>query len=235
MLLLGSCACNRPHVPAPAARLPTPAPVDVEAHPRELQVPLAKRPPLLEQHDDEVLWQHAASTGPWLQPGSPQAARPFSQARLLWDAQNLYLSLYAADQDIEAFGAQHDAPLLTHDAFALRIQADGPQFAVDIAATGTLTDARMQGAVADRTWESHARVAMDMDGSLNDARGPDDEEWVAFVALPWLPMGIVPAVGKRLRLEFARCDVPRDGVKRCGQWAQTVVLAAAGTETTALQ
>ncbi len=216
MLMLTSAGCHRP---APAPRVPAPARVDA-AQPG-LQIPRAIRPPVLEQHDDEALWQHAVTTGPWLEPNSHAPARPYSQARLLWDERHLYLSLYAADQNIVTSGAQPDR-------FVVHIQPDGPHapvFAIDIAPTGTVTDLRVVDGAPDGAWHSGAQVAMDMDGTLNDANGEDDEEWVAFVALPWRQMGMQPAAGTRVRVQFERCDVPKDGVKRCGQWAQTVVLA----------
>ncbi len=217
VLVFLALGCQRPlHVPV-AANAGRPL----------LQVPRAAHPPLLAQHDDDAIWQTAVTTGSWLQPHSREAARPYSNARLLWDSQDLYLCLYAADQNIEAHGARHDEPLTPLDAFSLQIQADlpdAPTFAVEIAPTGTVTDSVIRGGQPDRTWESGARLSMDMDGSLNDLRGEDDEEWVAFVALPWSRLGIQPAAGTRVRLAMARCDTPKDGVKRCGAWAQTVQL-----------
>ncbi len=216
LLALVALACQRPAIAARAPTLPV-----------VLHVPHAAHPPVLAQHDDDAVWQTAVATGPWLQPNSHEAARPYSNARLLWDADNLYLCLYAADQDIEAHGGQHDAPLTAEDAFSLRIQADlpdAPTFAVEIAPTGTVTDARVVGGHVDRSWESGAQLAMDMDGTLNQPQDADDEEWVAFVALPWSRLGLTAAPGLRLRLAMDRCDVPKDGVRRCGTWAQTVDL-----------
>lgn len=225
VIVLGLLSCRRPAAPAPSPHVAAPPRAGVA---QGLQIPRANRPPVLAQHDDDPLWQQAVTTGPWLQPDTQSPARPYSQARLLWDAHALYLSLYAADQNIEAFGARHDEPLWPHDSFAVRIQADlpdAPTFAVDLAPTGTVTDLRLSNSQPDSAWESGALVSMDMDGTLNNAGGEDDEEWVAFVALPWQPMRIVPVPGLRVRLQFKRCDVPKDGVKRCGEWAQTVVLA----------
>lgn len=225
-LVLALGACQRPTAPPRAPKHP-----DMHVDPPLPGIPLAIHPPNLEQHDDEPLWQQAMSTGPWRELNASTPARPFSQARMLWDAQNLYLSLYAADQNIQADDAQHDQPLWLHDAFSLRIQADLPQsptYAVEIAPTGTVTDLRLQNNLAETRWESEARVVMDMDGTLNDAQGEDDEEWVAFVALPWANLGIAAAPGTRVHLQFSRCDVPKDGIKRCGEWVQTVVLNAGG-------
>jgi hypothetical protein len=54
-----------------------------------------------------------------------------------------------------------------------------------------------------------AKVGLD-EGTLGDAHD-DDEEWVVEVALPPAPAGTA--------VSAARCDVPKDGVKRCGSWS----------------
>ncbi len=217
LLFLATLGCQRP--PAPAC----PAPVAVTLPAREiaLAVPRAPRPPVLAQHDDDAIWQTAAGTGPWKMPQSQAAARPYSNARLLWDAENLYVCLYAADQDIEAQGARSDA-------FLVQIQAEQPTapiLTLAIAPTGQVAELARLAMGLDATWRSEAQVSMDRDGSLNDAAGEDDEEWVAFVALPWSQVGMTAQVGLRLQLRLERCDVPKDGVRRCGEWTQAVMLA----------
>jgi hypothetical protein len=215
LALLALAACRRPAVVTP--------PLVSQPAGLLLHVPHATRAPDLSLKDDEPSWHDAAMTGPWSEPGSQIAARPYSHARVLWDEQNLYLSLYAADQDICAPETRHDGPLWLHDAFSLRLRADTPDapvFAVDIAPTGTVTDMQLLGRKADPRWESLAKVAMDVDGTVNDPSGEDDEEWVAFIALPWKQVGIRAVAGTRVRLHLQRCDVPKDGKRRCGQWGQ---------------
>lgn len=136
LILLLLSACRRP--PAIAPPHPTradAAPVQVAKNDKYLHIPRVARPPVLAQHDDDELWQRAASTGAFWQPDMKEAARPHSNARLLWDKENLYISLYAADQDISAPDARHDGPLALQDAFTVRIRADAapdPVWAVDI-------------------------------------------------------------------------------------------------------
>lgn len=218
-------ACKRPSeivVPAPSAPIAAP-PTASPPLDKYLHIPQVPRPPLLSQHEDDVLWQTAVTTGAFWQPDGKEAGRPHSNARLLWDTNSLYLSLYAADQDISAPDAKRDGPLWLQDAFTVRIQSDmAPSltWAVDIAPTGTVTDVRLDGANADATWDSGAQVSIDVDGTINDPSGEDDEEWVVFVALPWAQMGIVAKPGLKLRVQLGRCDIPKGDKQRCGQWGQ---------------
>ncbi|MBI5611030.1 MAG: hypothetical protein HY902_19315, partial [Deltaproteobacteria bacterium] len=147
---------------------------------------------------------------------------PYSMARVLWDSQYLYLNLYAADQDIAAPATATDAPLWLHDAFDVRVQSgdpEAPTFALQFAPSGIISDARIDRAgKTDTSWQSGARVAIDVDGSLNQAAGEDDEEWLVFAALPWTNLGIVPKPGLRLQIFLGRCDTLRSGERRCGHW-----------------
>jgi hypothetical protein len=54
-----------------------------------------------------------------------------------------------------------------------------------------------------------AKVGLD-EGTLGDAHD-DDEEWVVEIELPLAPPGTA--------VSASRCDVPKDGVKRCGAWS----------------
>ena len=202
-------------MPAPSAA--EAAPVGASSGP-ELHVPRGTVDPV--RHGDDPGWRRAAGTPPFRETGGAGPARPYSTARLLWDDAWLYLALYAADQDIRAPVRRHDAPLWGHDAFAVRLQVEGgPVYALDVAPNGALSDARLSRAGGlDSTWESGARVAMDVDGTVDDRSGPDDEEWVAYLAIPWASLGVHPTPGLRLRARLARCDTPHGGGRRCGAW-----------------
>ena len=69
-LLVSTAACRKPE---PGGRA-------------QARLPQAQRPPQLHLHDGEPAWQVAAVTGPWLDPEG-QPARPYSNARLMWDTQ----------------------------------------------------------------------------------------------------------------------------------------------------
>ena len=129
---------------------------------------------------DEPAW-HTAQRGRFTDGGA--LARPSSEVRLVRGEHQLYVALYAADEDIEP-----------GDAFELSVGSAR----VRVDAAGHVTPA---GVVA--------KVGLD-EGTLGDAHD-DDEEWVVEVALPLVAAG-TPVTA-------SRCDVPKDGVKRCGSWS----------------
>lgn len=110
-----------------------------------------------------------------------ELARPFSEVRLLHDQQQLYVGLYAADEDVRS-----------SDFFDVKI--GDTAFHINPAATITPAIAGI-----------HASA--ELDGSLDD-NSNDDEEWVLEIAMP-LASG--PA-------HVSRCDIPKDGIQRCGAW-----------------
>jgi len=62
------------------------------------------------------------------------------------------------------------------------------------------------------------RAAVDRDGTLDK---PDDfdEEWVIEVQVPLASVGPAP-----VSVRGKRCDTPKDGRERCGQWAKQLAL-----------
>jgi hypothetical protein len=122
------------------------------------EVPRVREPITVDGELHERDWNELARIAAFTTGGSEaREARPFSQIRLLRDADTLYLGLYAADQDIRST-----------DAFAL--------------ALGTLTlSIDPRGRVTPPV--AGLRVAADIDDTLDDPRD-EDEEWVIEAALP---------------------------------------------------
>ncbi len=147
-----------------------------------------------------------------------RAAHPYSDARFVHRNGQLFVVLYAADEDIRATSARHDEPLYGADAFQLTLRTTSGELSLDVSAAGVVTDARRSASGAlDFTWESHARVAVDRDGTPNDP-SDQDEEWVVEMAIPLDALGLRGRAGERIGLEVHRCDdVP--GVGRvCAAW-----------------
>jgi hypothetical protein len=120
-----------------------------------------------------------------------ELARPTSEARFLRDDRDLFVALYAADQNIES-----------RDAFDLAIG----DLSLHVTAAGQTTPA-LPGL--------RLKVGMD-EGTLDDPRD-DDEEWVVELAVPLEQTGLVGRA--RRAVHVTRCDVPKDGVRRCGAWS----------------
>jgi hypothetical protein len=182
---------------------------------------------------DEPQWGAAARSGPFTDAGGVEA-RPFSDARFLWDPQNLYVTLYAADDDIRAQVKAHDGPVWIDDAFALRLTpgpAGAPTYAIDVSAAGVVMDARRgRDGKLDTSWESGVVAKVDRDGTVGDP-SDEDEEWIVEAAIPFASLGVTAAAGARLGVEVSRCDTPRHTTgRRCGSFGgagsrQALVLA----------
>ena len=76
-----------------------------------LRVPRAKRPIVLDGQLTDPAWlEEPVRTGPFLESGGPRLAHQYSEARFLWADGQLYVGLYASDEDIRATHAFPDGP-----------------------------------------------------------------------------------------------------------------------------
>jgi hypothetical protein len=189
--------------------------------PGVLRVPRTAGPVDINGKPWEDTWATAALTGQFPERGGVKPGLPYSEARVAWDDENLYLMLYAADEDVRATPKGHDIPLHGEDSFHVVLTLPTRTVELDVSAAGVLTDALLGAdGGSDLSFESGLRFAVDLDGSLNESAGEDDEEWVVEAALPWERLGVKPLRGMRLRVELARCDTPRGSVRRCSAWGE---------------
>jgi len=159
---------------------PPPPPPDV--------VPHVTGPIAIDGEWDESDWANRALRYVLTDPtGAP--ARPASELRLLRDDRDLYVALYAADENIE-----------TGDHFDLTLG----YLTLHLAATG---------AVQPTVPGLRVKVGLD-EGTLDMARD-DDEEWVVELAVPLATF----AGARELPVKAARCDTPKGGIPRCGAFA----------------
>jgi hypothetical protein len=211
--------------PAPVASA-RPAASARRAHARPIVVvPRSGAPITTDGKNDEAAWLGSGRTGPFFD-ASGAIARPYSDARLLWDDERLYLTLYAADNDIRAPHKERDAALEEGDAFTVRLALPGEGDAgpgqvvlLAFAPNGAVYDAReLPGGGRDVAFDAHASVGLDADGTPNDP-SDEDEEWIVEAAIPWSALGVKPAAGMRIGARFGRCDVPKDTTeRRCSAW-----------------
>lgn len=146
--LLALAACKRHRDEPPAALAPG-------------EVPVARAPIAIDGELHEPDWNTRARVAAFTADG--REARPYSQIRLLRDAQTLYIGLYAADQDIRS----------TED-FELAIGT----LALSIDPRGRITPPF-----------AGATTAVEVEDTLDDPRD-EDEEWVIEAAIP---IAAVPA------------------------------------------
>lgn len=108
-------------------------------------------------------------------------ARPYSEVRLLHDAANLYIGLYAADEDIRST-----------DAFDVAIGRATERFTAD---------GRAEPALA---------VGLDLDGT-RDQPDDYDEEWVIEAAIPIDRLGPPPYALSIARCDTTKAGARRCG------------------------
>ena len=151
---------------------------------------------------------------------------PYTEAKVRWGDGTLYLLLYAGDLDLEGTVTSRDGPVLRDDAFHIELGREGHVYTLDVSVLGTLADADCTGSVGERSgerrcdwgWDSHAAVAVDRDGTLNQV-GDNDEEWVVEMAIPLAKLGLKkPASGARIPFSIRRCEIGHDGPHACGSW-----------------
>jgi hypothetical protein len=108
------------------------------------------------------------------------------------------------DKDLIVALYAADENIETRDAFDFSI---GP-VSLHVDATGKVTPAA-PGVVAKTGFD---------EGTLDNAND-DDEEWVVELAIPLDKVGT-----GSLAVKASRCDVPKDGTRRCGHYAGTVTI-----------
>jgi hypothetical protein len=178
-------------------------------------VPRANGPIVVDGDLEEPGWAGAAHTGPFLA-GDAQA-RPYSDARFTVKDGNLYVALYAADEDIRTTNAKHDDPLYLADAFQLVFHTAKGDRLIDVSARGVVTDGARTSASGpvDFAWESRAKVGVEHDGTPDDP-SDQDEEWIVELAVPLEALGV--SAGDRVGLSIRRCDDVRGFGRTCSEW-----------------
>ncbi len=188
-----------------------------------MHVPHAPGPITLDGDTDDPGWlllPGPARTGDFVfKNGKP--ARPYSEARVLWSGDYLYLALYASDQDIESHTNRPDEPIgLEDDAFRVLFWRGDLEYSIEVTPRALITDSIRRGNGAwDRSWNSGAHASREIDGSLNDPRGKD-EEWAIELAIPLESLGMKGEPGENIGMSLGRCDIPKGAPRICAGWGE---------------
>jgi hypothetical protein len=191
-----------------------------------LQVPHLPGSIVLDGDTDDPGWTQPpgpARTGAFRLPDGSEA-RPYTSARMLWGDGHLYLSLYAADEDIRSRTDQPDGPLWLDDSFRLVFTRGDVERVIEVSPRGVVTDAiRRGGGAYDYSWSSGAHVSPELDGTVN-ASSDLDEEWVIEMAVPFDSLGLKGEAGEDTRISIRRCDTPKESARVCNNWDGLLVL-----------
>jgi hypothetical protein len=178
---------------------------------------------------DKRVWDSEAGSTQNFKDANGNGMVPYSEMRARWGNGMLYLWLYAGDLDLEGRVREADGDLTGDDAFHIELGAGERVHAIDVSVLGTVSDAvctRPASAPGprpvgecDRRWQSHATVAVDVDGSLNRIHD-NDEEWLVEMAIPLVEVGVPASAARGARIPFSvsRCEVGYDGRHACGGW-----------------
>jgi hypothetical protein len=191
----------------------------------ELRVPRVLEPIAINaETEGKKVWEPEAGGTGVFKDTSGQGMVPYTEAKARWMPGMLYLLLYAGDLDLEGSVTSRDGPVLRDDAFHIELGREGHVYTLDVSVLGTVADADCAGAVGetsserrcDDRWDSHALVAVDRDGTLNQV-GDNDEEWVVEMAIPFASLGMAGyGEGDRIPFAIRRCEVGKSGPGACG-------------------
>ncbi len=150
-----------------------------------------------------------------------------TRVKMLWDEKYLYIAADLAESDLWATLTKHDEIVFQDNDFEVFIDPDGDTreyYEIEVNAIGTIFDLYLPvpyraGAKANHNWTAEGmRVAIHLDGTLNDSRDTD-KGWQVEMAIPWTTFAPVapanggatfqrasrpPGIGDSWRINFSR-------------------------------
>jgi hypothetical protein len=191
---------------------------------------------------DEAVWKDAPTTGLFVNTMTGAPAAHKTEAKILWDAQNVYFAFENADTDVWSTLTKRDDKLWTQEVVELMIDADrnGKSYIeLQVAPNGTLFDTylpeyrKYEPAVDPKRkeydWNSKTKVGVNVIGTLNK-RGDQDKGWVAEIAVPIADVGglstppvATPKVGDSWRINLFRMDTPEGKPQSASGWSPPMV------------
>jgi hypothetical protein len=179
---------------------------------------------------DEPAWKTAPSTGMFVNTMTGEPAQPKTEAKLLWDNQNLYLAFENVDTDVWGTLSERDSKLWTQEMDEVMIDANGDgkgYIELQVAPNGTIFDTylptyrKYEDSLDPKRkpydWNSKLKAAVKVDGTLNK-RDDQDKGWTVEMALPLADVNgldsngvkVPPVLGDKWRLNMFRMDSPKD-------------------------
>ncbi|MBQ16382.1 MAG: hypothetical protein CMJ65_04570 [Planctomycetaceae bacterium] len=174
--------------------------------------------PKIDGRLEDAAWESAASMGPFQFAWWKQGKKEQTDARMVWDDQNLYVAYRCRDAHVWAVFTKHDEPVYMDDCVELftspHVDHRENYFNIEMNVNGAILDRHHPegpGKKPPTNWNSRGiRIATRVDGTLNDDSDVD-RCWVLEVAIPFANFQAV-----------ARHTPPRNGdvwylnLNRCG-------------------
>jgi hypothetical protein len=176
--------------------------------------------PTIDGRLDDPEWELAGWTADFVDIGgeATEAPRHPTRARMLWDADFLYIGAAMVEPHVWATLTERDAVIYHDNDFEVFIDPDADThlyYEIEINALGTVWDLMMvrpyrDGGPAIDAWDVRGlRTAVAVDGTLNDPTDVDSG-WSVEIAIPWDVLAEAagraapPEPGDRWRVNFSR-------------------------------
>lgn len=149
-----------------------------------------------------------------------------TRAKMMWDENYLYIAAELEEPHVWATLTEHDSVIFQDNDFEVFIDPDGDAaryFEFEINALNTTWDlylprAYRDGGPPDNSWETYAKTAVQVQGTLNDA-SDTDRGWTVEIAFPWRcfaengGMPCPPRTGDVWRVNFSRVQWVTDVIE----------------------
>jgi cellulose/xylan binding protein with CBM9 domain len=145
----------------------------------------------------ESSWDAAEKAGPFVRSLDGKGASAATEARLLWDDENLYVAFLAEDANVAGAFFKDDESLYTSNVVEIFLNPsrDSSRYdEIEVAPTNALFDASFSGGPRqgmDLSWSSRARHAVHVDGTLNQP-GDVDRGWTVELGIPFAALTGMP-------------------------------------------
>jgi hypothetical protein len=207
-------------------------PVMVKAPPpvKKYMVRKTPKPIKIDGKLDEPAWKTAPSTGLFVNTMNGDALKPDTEAKLLWDNQNLYIAFENVDTDITGTLTDRDSKLWTQEMDEVMLDANGDgkgYIELQVAPNGTIFDTylptyrKYEDTLDPKRkpydWNSKMKAAVKLDGTLNKHED-QDKGWTVEIAIPMADVNgldkdgakVPPALGDKWRMNLFRMDMGKD-------------------------
>lgn len=165
--------------------------------PAEYVVHRARGPLQIDGVLAEPSWDVAEKAGPFVRSLDGRRASAATEARLLWDDENLYVAFLAEDANVSGAFFKDDEKLYSSNVVEIFLNPsrDSSHYdEIEVAPTNALFDASFSGGPRqgmDLSWSSRARHAVHVDGTLNQS-GDVDRGWTVELAIPFAALTGMP-------------------------------------------
>jgi len=183
---------------------------------------------------DEAAWQNAVSTGLFVNTMTGGPVEQATNAKLLWDEQNLYVAFQIVDSDIWGTLEKHDDKLWTQEAAEVFLDpdADGKTYVeLQVSPRNVTFDSWLPAyRQNDNAWDSGMQTAVQVSGTVNQ-RDDHDQGWTVEMRVPMSAVrgrletvkGVPPMVGTEWRANFFRLDHPNGKQQTGSSWSPPLV------------